>query len=148
MPLTSRSQAVESHASRRSRWAAVWRSIGSTPGRRRVHAFRLFCQSGDRTALAGMLAADVAVVVDSGGPFNPTVRVVRGVEDASVLLLHGLMHAPGIMISERQVNDQPGLVLESGDERVAAITIDFSKQLIAVVWIRLRPENLRRGIHV
>jgi RNA polymerase sigma-70 factor (ECF subfamily) len=146
MALTTAPKALT--GSTRHRWIAAWRSLTHTPHRRAVHAFRLAAERGDGKELASMLAPDVAVVVDSGDDEYPTVRVVRGVDDAAVLLMHGLTDPADVVITERPVNDQPGLVLERDRERVAVMTIDFIAGLMAVVWIRLQPEKLRHWIHV
>ena len=77
-----------------------------------------------------MLAPDVAVVVDSGDDVDPAIRVVRGPDDATVLLMHGMADPPGIVMTERPVNDQPGLVLEQDREPTAVMTIDFTAGLL------------------
>ncbi|WP_232499254.1 hypothetical protein [Agromyces humatus] len=113
-----------------------------------MHEFRTAAESGDATRLGSLLDPGVAVVVDDGDQDHPTIRVVRGVRDAITLLLHGMAEKPGLVIDERPVNAQAGLMLNRGDETIAAMTIDFTHGLISLVWIRLRPVKLRHGNEV
>jgi RNA polymerase sigma-70 factor (ECF subfamily) len=146
MALTTEQKALTDE--RKHRWIDTWHSLAHGPHRRAVHALRLAAERGDSREVAAMLAPDVAVVVDSGDDVDPAIRVVRGPDDATVLLMHGMADPPGIVMTERPVNDQPGLVLEQDREPTAVMTIDFTAGLMAVVWIRLRPEKLRHWIHV
>lgn len=110
---------------------------------RAVHAFRRAAESGDTERLAAMLDPAVAVVVDAGDRNQPMLRVVRGASEAIALLLHGMAAKPELVIDERSVNAQAGLMLSRGGETIAAMTVDFTRGLISMVWIRLRPVKLR-----
>ena len=110
---------------------------------RAVHAFRRAAESGDTERLAALLDPSVAVVVNAGDRDQPMVRVVRGTYEAIALLMHGMAAKPGLVIDERSVNAQAGLMLRRGGETIAAMTVDFTRGLISMVWIRLRPEKLR-----
>ncbi|WP_448002524.1 hypothetical protein [Agromyces bauzanensis] len=110
---------------------------------RAVHEFRDAAEHGDAERLASLLDPGVAVVVDTGDREHPAIRVVRGIHDALVLLMHGMAAKPGLVIDERSVNAQAGLILNRDDEPIAAMTVDFTRGLISMVWIRLRPEKLR-----
>ena len=105
-------------------------------------------ENGDAERLGTLLDPGVAVVVDDGDQHHPAIRVVRGVRDAITLLLHGMAAKPGLVIDERAVNAQAGLMLSRGDETIAAMAIDFTGGLISMVWIRLRPVKLRHGNEV
>ncbi|WP_139415415.1 hypothetical protein [Agromyces laixinhei] len=110
---------------------------------RAVHEFRDAAESGDAERLSALLDPEVAVVVDSGDRQHPAIRVVRGAYEAVALLMHGMAARSGVVIEERAVNAQAGLMLNRGDEAVAAMTVDFTGGLISVVWIRLQPVQLR-----
>ncbi|MGR0320358.1 hypothetical protein [Agromyces sp. ZXT2-3] len=110
---------------------------------RAVHVFRRAAECGDGERLAALLDPGVAVVVDAGDRDQPRVRVVHGVYEAIALLMHGMAAKPGLIIDERAVNAQAGLTLSRDGETIAAMTLDFTRGLISVVWIRLRPEKLR-----
>ena len=117
---------------------------------RAVHEFRDAAENGDADRLASLLDPDVAVVVDRGDRENPAIRVVRGAYEAVALLVHGMAVAaePDVAIEERAVNAQAGLMLNRGNRTIAAMTVDFTGGLISVVWIRLRPEQLRHWVEV
>lgn len=115
---------------------------------RAVHQFRDAAENGDADRLASLLDPDVAIVVDRGDRQNPAIRVVRGAYEAVALLVHGMAAEPDVVIEERAVNAQAGLTLNRGNRTIAAMTVDFTGGLISVVWIRLRPEQLRHWVEV
>ena len=104
---------------------------------RSVHELRTAAESGDVARILPLLDPAVAVVVDPGRTAECEPRVVRGRLDAVDLLLHGMLARPGLAIDERPVNGQSGLVLRRGDEPTAAITVDFTRGLVSVVWVTL-----------
>ncbi|GAB3394445.1 hypothetical protein GCM10027568_25080 [Humibacter soli] len=112
-----------------------------------MHEVRAAAVDGDSARLRTLLSPDVAVVIDGGDAF-PMLRVIRGVDDALMALIHGLATEPDVVVEEDAVNAQAGLMLRRSGQAIAAITIDFSAHLVSVVWIRLHPEQLRRWHHV
>jgi RNA polymerase sigma-70 factor (ECF subfamily) len=123
--------------------AAVWNWLARPNRYRGVHNFRVAAESADTARLASLLDPGVAVVVDAGDAEHPRVRVVGGINDATALLVHGMAARPGLIIDERSINGQAGLMLNGEDDSRAAINIDFAGRLISVVWILLHPEKLR-----
>jgi RNA polymerase sigma-70 factor (ECF subfamily) len=114
-------------------------------GRRTVSELRAAASARDLRRLRAVLDPDVSVVVDSGEPDHARVRVVRGVEDASLLLAHGLGAQRGLEVAERPVNGSPGLLLTRDGRRTASIAVDVAGSAVSVVWVRLDPVPLRRG---
>jgi RNA polymerase sigma-70 factor (ECF subfamily) len=110
---------------------------------RAVHELREAAERGDADRLAALLDPAVAVVVEGEDRGERAIRVVRGVQDAIALLLHGMAPKPGLVIDERSVNAQAGLMLTHSGRTLAAMTVDFTKGVISVVWIRLHPVQLR-----
>lgn len=108
-----------------------------------VHELREAAELGDAERLAALLDPAVAVVVDRGDREERAIRVVRGVQDAITLLTHGLAPKPGLVIDERSVNAQAGLMLTQSGRTLAAMTVDVTRGFISVVWIRLHPVRLR-----
>jgi RNA polymerase sigma-70 factor (ECF subfamily) len=104
---------------------------------RTVHELRTAAESGDIARMLPLLDPAVAVVVDPGRTAEREPRVVRGRLDAADLLLHGMLARPGLAIDERPVNGQSGLVLRRDDVPTAAITVDFTRGLISVIWVTL-----------
>lgn len=136
-------------------WAAIsvpvtaaWDWLARPMRYKAVHDFCVATQSGDAARLASMLHDRSAVIVDAGDDQHRAIRVVRGAYDAVPLLLHGFAASPGVVIDERSVNGQAGLMLRRGDETIAAVTVDFTGRLISMVWVQLRPPNLRHWNHV
>ncbi|HEY6800456.1 MAG TPA: hypothetical protein VI121_07415 [Agromyces sp.] len=115
---------------------------------RAVHEFRDAAENGDADRLTSLLDPEVAVVVDRGDRQHPAIRVVRGAYEAVALLMHGMAPKPDVVIEERAVNAQAGLMLNRGNRTIAAMTVDFTGGLISVVWIRLHPEQLRHWVEV
>jgi hypothetical protein len=115
------------------------------PHHRAVGELRAAATARDLRRLRALLDPDVSVVVDSGEPEHAKVRVVRGVEDASLLLAHGLGAQRGLEVAERPVNGGPGLLLSRDGRRTASIAVDLTAGLVSVVWVRLNPVALRRG---
>jgi hypothetical protein len=124
-------------------WAAAWEWLVRPNHYRAVHALRIAAERGDAPRLASLLDPAVAVVVDSGDTEHPTIRVINGVHDAIALLLHGMSPRPGRGITERSVNGQAGLILNSDNTAEAAVTLDFTGRLVSVMWIRLQPRIQR-----
>lgn len=116
--------------------------------RRTVGALRAAASARDLRRLRELLAPDVAVVVDAGEPGRAKVRVVRGPDDAALLLTHALAARDGLEVAERRVNDRPGLVVSRGGRPTAAIAVDLAGRLVSVVWVRLDPAPLRHGMAV
>ena len=129
-------------------WTAVWDWVARPMHYRAVHKFRVAAQSGHGAELASLLDEKSAVVVDAGAERHTAIRVVRGAYEAIALLLHGMSGKPGLVISERSVNGQAGLMLFRGGEAIATITVDFTGRIISTVWIRLNPHELRHWNHV
>jgi hypothetical protein len=128
-------------------WLAAWDWLAGPTRFRGVHRFRLAAESGRTAGLAPLLDPAVAVVVDAGDDDRPMIRVVRGIGDASEILVHGMSGA-GIVLDERSIDGQPGLLLSRAGETTAAVRIDFTGRLISVVWVRLHPVRLRHGTRV
>jgi hypothetical protein len=136
----------ETSASNRPRstgWTAAWEWLARPNHVRAVRQFREAAESGDIDGLAALLDPEVSVVVDSGDTEHPTIRVVTGALDSATLLVHGMKRRPGLVIAERSVNSQAGLMLTRSGEAVAAMTVDFTGSRVSLVWIRLHPAQLR-----
>lgn len=113
--------------------------------RHTVGELRAAASARDLRRLRTLLDPDISVVVDAGDPDRSTVRVVRGVEDATLLLAHGLGAQSGLQVTERPVNGSPGLLVSRDGRTTASIAVDLTGRLISVVWVRLNPVAQRRG---
>lgn len=122
-------------------WAAMWEWIARPMHYSAVRALRTAAQSGSTPRLSPLLHPHISVAVTSADPVNPTTVVARGTRDAVPLLLYGLAPRPGVLVAERSVNGQAGLVMSLEDEVVAMIIVDFTGRLVSLVWVKLRPEH-------
>lgn len=129
--------------------AALWRRLAKPLHHAAVHDFRTAAENADPPRLRSLLDKSVGVVVVSGADDEePEIRMFRGIPQAVPPLIHGLAPSPEVAVDECAVNGQAGLVVRRGGDPVAAITIDFTRGLVSMVWIRLHPELLRHGTHV
>ncbi|KQP01895.1 hypothetical protein [Leifsonia sp. Leaf264] len=143
MTLTSKQQIRNDAAGTSRAWPTMWEWLARPMHYRAVRRFRLAAEHADAADLAALLDPGITVVVDSGETTPPTIRVVRGTDDAVALLRHGMRSRDGLVIVERSVNGQAGLVLSRDGTATAAMTVDFAGELISMVWIRLHPETQR-----
>jgi RNA polymerase sigma-70 factor (ECF subfamily) len=127
----------ENRASSPTLWQTVWEWVARPSHFKAVHGFSAAAQSGDEALLGALLDPEVAVVVEAGEAAHPTIKVVKGVYEAVALLRHGMAPRPGVIVAERPVGSQAGLVLSRGGEPTASVTVDFTGRLVSVVWIKL-----------
>ena len=107
-----------------------------------VRSFRRAAFEQDPSALRGLLDPSVLVAVQSADSAGHRVRVVRGLDDAVTLLLHGMGRRDGLTIMERPVDGQAGLILEDDNGPFASVYLDYSAGLVTIVYIRLQPTRL------
>ncbi|MFF9564724.1 hypothetical protein ACF1AJ_15370 [Leifsonia sp. NPDC014704] len=122
-----------------------WLPSVLTRRRQLVSELRAATAARDARRVRRLLDPDVAVVVDAGEGDRAKVRVVRGVEDAALLLAYGLGDRQGREVVERPVNGRPGLLLQRDGKPTATIAVDVTAGMVSVVWVRLDGTVLRRG---
>lgn len=123
----------------------AWLPWVLTRRRQLVGELRAATAARDARRLRRLLDPDVAVVVDAGEQDRTRIRVVRGVEDAALLLAYGLGAQRGREVVERPVNGRPGLLLSRDGRPTATIAVDVTAGLVSLVWVRLGATALRRG---
>lgn len=124
---------------------ALWEWVARPTHYSAVRRLRTIAQQQDLAALIAVLHWDVTVAVTSTRGGHEKTVVARGTRDAAPVLLHGFKGGPGIVVAERAVDGQAGLVMTTGDEVTAMITVDFTGRLVSLVWVRLHPDHLRNG---
>lgn len=124
---------------------ALWEWVARPTHYVAVRRLRTIAQEQDLPALVATLHPDVAVAVTSTRGGHEKTVVARGARDAAPVLLHGFRGGPGVDVAERSVDGQAGLVMRSGDEVTAMITVDFTGRLVSLVWVRLHPDHLHHG---
>jgi len=129
-------------------WSMVRSWLPRAPHHNRVHNFLAAAERSDEELLAAMLDPRVSVVVDGGEGGSAKTRVFTGIKDAVSLITYTMARRSDVMIEELPINGQAGLMLSRASEAIAAINIDFTGGLVSLVWIRLHPQQLRRGNRV
>lgn len=124
-------------------WRSVWEWLTRPVHYRAVHALHVAAEARDRGQLRALLAPTVSVVIDSGSGDTSGVRVFQGVEDAQVVLEHGFARNTDVLVQERSVNSQAGLIISRAGTPTACIAVDFTGRLITMIWVRLEPPVLR-----
>ncbi|MCI0157077.1 hypothetical protein KNO15_10255 [Leifsonia shinshuensis] len=122
---------------------ATWEWLAMPLHYRAVHRLHVAAETGDRARLSALLAPTVSVVVDSGTGVASGVRVIQGVADATVVLEHGFKRMDGVLVDERSVNNQAGLIISRAGAPIASVAVDFTGRLVSTVWVRLDPAGRR-----
>ncbi|MCG6499246.1 sigma factor-like helix-turn-helix DNA-binding protein, partial [Kitasatospora sp. A2-31] len=102
-------------------------------------------REGDVVGLRDLLAADVAMVGDSGGKAPQWGRGVFGVENVARLLaaLAPAMDRTGATIEPHRVNGQPGAIIRDRNARVVTTwTLDVLGGRIQAIRTVLNPDKL------
>lgn len=106
-----------------------------------VRAFRQAWEARDINALIGLLAPDATATGDGGGLVRAVLRPVEGAEQIARFYAG---RAPGnVMILERTVNGQPGLVAQQDGVTVTVMAFEVAGDQITNIWAVLNPGKLR-----
>ncbi|AZM54629.1 RNA polymerase subunit sigma-24 [Streptomyces sp. WAC 01529] len=132
-------------SSARRRVRASHAAEGPTPAARRVRLVRDFkraWEAKDIDALVGLLDPDAMGLSDGGGlvsaapPTGGSERIAR-----FLVALSGA--AADLVLLERTVNGQPGLVVQQGGATRAVMAFDFAGDRIKGFWAVRNPEKLQ-----
>lgn len=119
----------------------------ATPTAQRAGIIRLFkeaWEAKDIHALIDLLDPDVTAIGDGGGLVTAHVRPIQGAEDVARLAVEITAMAPDLVILERMVNGQPGLVAQQAGVTVTVMAFDVAGDRIKQIWAVRNPEKLRR----
>jgi RNA polymerase sigma factor (sigma-70 family) len=133
---------LASSARHRSRAARV----PATPAARQaglVRDFKHAWEAKDIDALIGLLDPAATATADSGGLVSAVTEPVVGGEQIARACAELMTRAPGMVILERTVNGQPGLVTQQNGVTVAVLAFDIAHNRIKHIWAVLNPEKLR-----
>ena len=111
-----------------------------------AEAFFKASRSGDMTALADMLAADVSVHTDGGGKRPAVLKPILGF--AAVLQAHERLavlfkHRPSKLVRAGFVNGLPGFVTLEADGELQTTALDFEDGKVMAIYIVRNPDKLR-----
>ncbi|MCO1654842.1 RNA polymerase sigma factor SigJ [Pseudonocardia humida] len=122
--------------------AAAARSAGV------VREFRLAWEAKDIGAIVRLLDPAATVVADGGGLARTALRPIEGGERIARYALDIAAGVPGLVVLERTVNGQPGLVVQRDGVTVTVVAFDVVGDRIRRMWVVRNPEKLgpwRRG---
>jgi RNA polymerase sigma factor (sigma-70 family) len=109
-----------------------------------VRDFKRAWQANDIEALVGLLDPDATVIADGGGLVSAALDPIEGGEQIAQYLIDIARLAPSsMMILERTVNGQPGLVVQLDGVTVTVLAFDVADDRIKHVWAVRNPEKLR-----
>lgn len=108
-----------------------------------VRDFKQAWEAKDIEALIGLLDPDVTAIADGGGLVTAQLQPVEGGEQVARILVDIANLAPELMILERTVNGQPGLVAQQDGVTVTVLAFDVAVDRITHIWAVRNPEKLR-----
>ncbi len=108
-----------------------------------VHDFKQAWDTKDIVALIAILDPDVTAVSNGGGRDRAALHPITGREDVARHLITIATQAPDLMMVERTVNGQPGVVLQLDGVTVSVMSLDVSGDRITHIWGIRNPDKLR-----
>ncbi|WP_433435562.1 RNA polymerase sigma factor SigJ [Nonomuraea sp. CA-141351] len=108
-----------------------------------VTAFKSAWESGDLTALVGLLDPDATAITDGGGLVSAALDPIEGAERIARFLLGVHRRQPDLTIHTTTVNGQPGLVArDEAGQPLAVVSVGLADGLIEHVWAMRNPAKL------
>jgi RNA polymerase sigma-70 factor (ECF subfamily) len=109
-----------------------------------VRDFKQAWEAGDIDTLIGLLDPGATFTADGGGQVRTTLHPIEGGEQ----IAHYIVDIAGrssddVMILERTVNGQPGLMAQRGGVTVAVYAFDVADDQIKHIWAIRNPDKLR-----
>ncbi|MEV4019965.1 RNA polymerase sigma factor SigJ [Nonomuraea angiospora] len=108
-----------------------------------VRDFKRAWEAKDIDALIGLLAPDARGIADGGGLVSAALQPIEGGERIARYLVEIADLVPGLLILERTVNGQPGLVAQQDGETVVVMAFDVAGERIKHLWAVRNPDKLR-----
>jgi RNA polymerase sigma-70 factor (ECF subfamily) len=117
----------------------------TAPARRAdiVRDFKAAWEAKDIDALIGLLDPDATTIADGGGLAPTFLRPIEGGEQIARTYVDIARAAPNLVILERTVNGQPGLVAQLDGLTVTVFAFDIADDRIKNIWAVRNPEKLR-----
>ena len=108
-----------------------------------IRNFKQAWEASDIGALIGLLDPHATVIADGGGLVSATLCPIEGGEQVARYLADIVGRVPGLIILERTVNGQPGLVGQQDGVTVTVFAFDVQGDQIKHIWAVRNPEKLR-----
>ncbi|WP_243064806.1 RNA polymerase sigma factor SigJ [Humibacter sp. RRB41] len=108
-----------------------------------VRDFKVAWEAGDIDALVGLLDPDVTATSDGGGRVNTVLHPIEGIDQIvrSFVKLKDVFR--DLIISERTVNGQPGLIAQRDGVTVSVYAFEVEGDRIKRIWTIRNPEKLK-----
>jgi RNA polymerase sigma factor (sigma-70 family) len=136
-------------SSARHRIHAARAPAGRTPAGRRAHQadivrdFKRAWEAKDIGALIRLLDSDAVMTADGGGRATAALRPIEGRERVARYALGIADKVADATILERNVNGQPGLVVQQAGATVSVVAFTVTGDRITRIWAVRNPEKLR-----
>jgi len=108
-----------------------------------VRDFKQAWEANDISALIGLLDPDATVIADGGGLVPAALHPVGGGERIARYVVDLAALAPDMILLERTVNGQPGLVAQQDGVTVTVFAFDIAGDQIVRIWAIRNPDKLR-----
>jgi len=108
-----------------------------------VRAFKQAWEAKDIDALIGLLDPSATAVADTGGLASALPGPIEGNGEIARACLDVAELAPDLIILERTVNGQPGLVAQQDGVIVTVFAFEVAGDRIKHIWAVRNPEKLR-----
>jgi RNA polymerase sigma factor (sigma-70 family) len=105
--------------------------------------FKRAWEAKDINALVGLLDPNATVVADGGGVVAAALTPIQGADQIAAYLAGLAQRVPDLVLLERTVNGQPGLVGEYQGSIVAVFAFAVADSHITHIWAVRNPNKLR-----
>ena len=133
---------LASSARRRTRAAQA----PATPTARQaaiIRDFKRAWEAKDISALIGLLDPGATIIADGGGHVPAALHPIDGSEQIARYMGDLADRAVSLVLLERTVNGQPGLVAQQDGVTVTVFAFDISGDRITRIWAVRNPDKLR-----
>ena len=132
-------------ASSARRRLEAWQAPATPPTRQAetVKHFKMAWEAKDIDALIRLLDPDATAIADGGGLATAHLSPIAGGEQIARAYLDIAGLEPNLVLLERTVNGQPGLVAQLDGVTVTVMAFDVEGDRIKHIWAVLNPEKLR-----
>ncbi len=108
-----------------------------------VRDFRQAWEAKDINALIRLLDPHVVMTADGGGLATAALRPIEGREKLARYAFGIVDKVADVTILERDVNGQPGLVIQQAGATVSVLAFSVTANRISRIWAVRNPEKLR-----
>ncbi|MFC9967546.1 RNA polymerase sigma factor SigJ [Nocardia ignorata] len=108
-----------------------------------VRNFKRAWEAGDIEGLVGLLDPTAIATADSGGLVPAFREPLVGSSEIATAWIHIGTRLSTVVLVERMVNGQPGLVAEADGKVVSVYSFDIVDDRISRIWVMRNPEKLR-----